>query len=230
MQIPFFSLFVTSPLEGLQKHAETVKECAWEFQQAMECHLSDRCNIIEEYRKEVNNLESEADAIKQNIRGKIPKGTRMPFSKFQLFMYLREQDKVIDSVEDALDWLSYRTNPGIPKELKGDFLLLVDIVIEPIEELSRMVAESKRYFDTYSDKQRNLVKNIINNLREREHIVDKMEARLKHKLFSIDTDPVTIFHMTRLIEIIGSIADHAENAGDMMRAMIAKRKGFFSRK
>jgi hypothetical protein len=26
----------------------------------------------------------------------------------------------------------------------------------------------------------------------------------------------------RLAEIIGSIADHAENAGDMMRAMIAR--------
>jgi hypothetical protein len=35
------------------------------------------------------------------------------------------------------------------------------------------------------------------------------------------TDPVTLFHMVRLAEIIGSIADHAENAGDMMRAILA---------
>jgi hypothetical protein len=28
--------------------------------------------------------------------------------------------------------------------------------------------------------------------------------------------------LIRLTEIIGSIADHAENAGDMMRAMVAK--------
>jgi hypothetical protein len=28
--------------------------------------------------------------------------------------------------------------------------------------------------------------------------------------------------MIRLAEYIGSIADHAENAGDMMRAMIAR--------
>jgi len=28
--------------------------------------------------------------------------------------------------------------------------------------------------------------------------------------------------MVRLAEIIGSVADHAENAGDMMRAMIAR--------
>jgi hypothetical protein len=35
---------------------------------------------------------------------------------------------------------------------------------------------------------------------------------------------VGIFHLVRLSEIIGSIADHAENAGDMMRAMIARKK------
>jgi hypothetical protein len=34
--------------------------------------------------------------------------------------------------------------------------------------------------------------------------------------------PVTVFHLIRLTEIFDSIADHAENAGDMMRAMIAR--------
>lgn len=35
-------------------------------------------------------------------------------------------------------------------------------------------------------------------------------------------DPVTVSHLFRLAEILGSIADHAEDAGDMMRAMIAR--------
>jgi len=45
---------------------------------------------------------------------------------------------------------------------------------------------------------------------------------LKQKIFNMEMDPVTVFHMIKLTEIIGSIADHAENAGDMMRAMIAR--------
>ncbi len=40
----------------------------------------------------------------------------------------------------------------------------------------------------------------------------------------METDPVAIFHLVRLAEIIGSVANHAENAGDMMRAMIARKK------
>jgi len=125
-------------------------------------------------------------------------------------------------VEDTLDWLSYRPEPGIPPELEKDFLLLVDAVIEPIEELTKMVREARKYFQSYSETQRIKVKDIIRLLRQQEHDADKLEHAVKGRLFNMAIDPVSIFHLVRLAEIIGSIADHAENAGDMMRAMLAK--------
>ena len=222
MRLPFLSMFMTSPFEGLQAHAEKVKECAWAFQQAIECYVSKQCQTFEELRQEVILLESQADSIKRRIRGHLPIGTLMPVSKFQLFRYLREQDGVLDAVEDTLDWLSYRPEPGIPPELEKDFLLLVDGVIEPIEELSKMVSEARKYFQSYSETQRKKVKDIIRLLRQQEHEADKLEHAIKGRLFNMTIDPVSIFHLVRLAEIIGSIADHAENAGDMMRAMLAK--------
>jgi predicted phosphate transport protein (TIGR00153 family) len=222
MRIPFLSLFVTSPFEGLLEHAEKVKECAWAFQQAIECHVSDRCRQFEERRREVSKLENQADNIKRRIRGHLPIGTLMPVSKFQLFRYLREQDQVLDAVKDALNWISYRSEPGIPPELEKYVFLLVDAVIDPLEELSRMVAGAKLYFETYSEKQRVAVKEIIRRVRAQEHAADKAEAEIKQRVFNMDIDPVTVFHMVRLAETIGSIADHAENAGDMMRAMLAR--------
>ena len=74
MRIPFMSIFMASPFEGLQEHAEKVKECVWAFQQAIECHVSNRCKKFEEFRREVVRMESEADVIKRRIRGHIPKG------------------------------------------------------------------------------------------------------------------------------------------------------------
>ena len=226
MRIPFFSM--TSPFEGLLEHAEKVKECGWAFQQAVECHTAEQCKAFDQYRQDVSKLENEADAIKRGIRGHLPTGTRMPVHPFQLFMYLKEQDNVLDSVEDALDWLSYRSTAGIKKkEIKEALFHLIDAVIEPTEELSRMVAEAKKYFDTYSEKQRTVVKDIIHNLRKREHEADMLEDELKQKIFSLETDPVAIYHLVKLAEIIGSVADHAENAGDMMRAMIARKEKSF---
>ena len=222
MRFPLLSLFVNSPFEGVKEHAEKIKECSWAFQQAIECYLTHKCIRFEELRREVVRLESEADAIKRRVRGHLPIGTLMPVSKFQLFRYLREQDGVMDSMEDALDWISYRSEAGMPPELEKDFYLLVDTVIDPIEELGRMIDEAQKYFQTFNQKQRLKVKEIIRNLRNLEHEADKIEDTIKRKVFHLSTDAVMIYHIIQLTEIIGSIADHAENAGDMMRAMIAR--------
>jgi uncharacterized protein len=222
MRIPFLSLFMTSPFDGLQEHAEKVKECAWAFQQAIECHITDQCEAFEEFRRDVDKLESEADSIKRRIRGHLPKGTLMPVDKFQLFRYLREQDKVLDAVEEALDWLSFRSDPGIPEALEKDFFLLVDAVMDPVEEMCRLVLEARKYFRNYSEKQRKIVKEIVHTMRRQEHDADKVEDAIKEKLLNMKMETITIFHMIRLAETIGSIADHAENAGDMVRAMISR--------
>jgi predicted phosphate transport protein (TIGR00153 family) len=222
MRVPFFEMFMTSPFEGLQEHAEKVMECALAFQQAMECYFEDKCKTFEEFRQEVTQIESQADVIKRRIRGHIPKETMMPISNFLVFRYLKEQDGVLDAVEDTLDWISYRSETKIPEDLKKDFALLVDSVIDSIEVLSTMVAQSRKYFKTYSEDQRVVVKDIIHKLRRQEHEADKFEDIIKKKVFNMEADAVTIIHLVRLAEIIGSIADHAQNAGDMMRAMLSR--------
>jgi len=222
MRIPFFNMFMTSPFEGLQEHAEKVEECSWVFQQAIECHFSPKCKTFEEFRDEISRLESEADTIKRRIRGHIPKRTMTPVSTFLIFRYLKQQDAVLDAVEDTLDWISYRSETKIPAELEKDFALLVNAVIDPIENLVSMVAEAREYFKSFSEKQRGVVKNIIHTLHQQEREVDKFEDIIKRKVLNMEMDAVTIMYLVRLAEIIGSIADHAQNAGDMMRAMLSK--------
>ena len=222
MRIPFLSMFMTSPFEGLQEHAEVVKDCAWGFQEAVECHISYKCSRFDSLRGDIIEMEREADAIKRRIRGHIPKGTLMPVDKFQLFRYLREQDSVLDSVEDALDWLALRPDEMIPKEVHQDIFRLVETVVDPIDELSSMVTEARKYFNSYKEKQRIIVKDIIRTLRLQEREADRVEHTIKAKIFNMDVEPLTVYHVVRLAEIIGHIADHAENAGDMMRAMVAK--------
>ncbi len=222
MRIPFFSKVAGLPFEGVQEHAEKVKECAWAFQQAMGCYASAKCDKFEEYRNEVNQLESEADGIKRRIRAHLPQRVRLPVAKYQIFMYIKEQDKVLDCVEGCLNWISFRPDAGIPEIFQKDFFDFVDAVITPLEELSVMVAEATKYFEDYSERQRIIVKDIIGNLRRYEHDADKLEDKLKLNIFTKESDPTTIFHMVKLADLMGSIADHAENAGDVMRTMVAK--------
>lgn len=222
MKLPFISQFVELPFDLLLKHAEKVKECGWAFQQAIECNFSGRCDRFEEYLGEIDRLESEADEIKYEIRTLLTKRSRMAVEKFQLFMYIREQDKVLDCVEDCLNWISFRPDRILPDDLKKLFFDLVDAVVAPIEELSIMVVEARKYFGEYTERQRKVVQDIIFNLHKNEHEADKLEYVLKHKIFKMESDPIEVFHMIDLVRKLGSIADHAENTGDIMRAIIEK--------
>ena len=221
MRLLLSSLFFKSPFENLQKHADKVKECAHLFKEAAACHIGQECKEFDLLTEQVARLESEADDIKRNIRNHLPRGILMPVDKFQFFQYLREQDKVLDEVEEALFWLSFRPR-GIPDEVANDMHHLVEVVVPPIERLSDLVALATEYFRSKSEEQRNKMKSLIRDIRQYEREADLIERELKFKIFGSIKDPLVVFHLIRLVEHVGDIADHAQNASDRMRAMIAR--------
>ena len=171
--------------------------------------------------EKVSLLENQADDIKRNLRNHLPRGILMPVDKFQFLWYLREQDKVLDEVEESLFWLSFRPQ-SIPAEMSADILRLIDAVIPPIEMLSELVSLANKYFKSRSRETRDEMKALIRKIRKYEGKADDIERELKYKFFSMLKDPLAVFHLVRLVEIIGTIADHAQNASDRMRAMIAR--------
>lgn len=221
MPLVFSSLFVKSPFENLQRHADKARECAQLFKEATVCHIGEECKEFDMLTEEVAKLESEADAIKRNIRNHLPRGILMPVDKFQFMQYLREQDKVLDEVEESLFWLSFRPR-SIPEEVSSDILYLVNAVIPPIERLPDLVALATTFFRHRTDEIRTQMKRIVRDIRHYEREADVLERELKYKIFASIKDALMVFHLIRLVDHIGSIADHAQNASDRMRTMIAK--------
>ena len=99
---------------------------------------------------------------------------------------------------------------------------LVEAVIPSIEKLPELVTLATKYFISSSDEQRTKMKGLIRDIRQHEREADLLERELKFKIFGKIKDALLVYHLIRLVEIAGNIADHAENAADRMRAMIAK--------
>jgi len=221
MRLLISSLFFKSPFKDLQKHADKIKECTQLFREAAVCHIGKEYERFEVLTDQVARLESQADDIKRNIRNHLPRGILMPMDKFEFFEYLREQDKVMDEVEEALFWLSFRPK-AIPDEVSADLLDLVEAVIPPIEKLPVLVTLATEYFKSKSTEQRTKMKSLVRDIRQHEREADHLERELKFKIFDTIKDALTVYHLVRLVEHIGAIADHAQNASDRMRAMIAE--------
>ena len=222
MRFSFTSLFYESPFKKLKDHADKVKECAWMFKRAVECYVEQDCEEFDKLTEDVAKLESQADWLKRNLRNHLPRGLLMPVDKFVLIDCLREQDHVLDNVEEALYWLSFKPEGGIPEGLVGDFLHLVDAVIPSIEKLPDMAEQAIVYFKNSTEENRDKLKSIIGDIHQAEKEADHLELELKKQAFAVLKDPVDIFHFVRLVEIIANIADDAQNASDRMRTMIAR--------
>ncbi len=220
MHIPFLPRFVVSPFQGLLEYVEKVKECAWTFQQAMECRVSAKCTNFEELRQNAVKIKTEAWEIGQKVRKH--KRIWIHVNKIRLFMYLKEQDNILDAVEDSLAWLSYRPEPGIPKELEKEFFLLVDAIIDPIEELTQLSGNAAKYFKSFKKNDRAAAMKLIPNIHKQKLDARKAGDMIKRKVFSELVDTGTMFHMVRLAEAISSIADHAEKASNIMQAMLTE--------
>ena len=222
MRFSFFSLFYESPFLKLKNHAEKVKECTWMFKRAAECYVNQDCEEFDKLTEDVAKLESQADELKRNLRNHLPRGLLMPVDKFILLDCLREQDHVLDDVEAALYWLSFKPTGGIPEELVGDFLHLIDAVIPAIEKLPDMAARAIIYFKTRTEAERKKLKSIIRDIHQAEKEADHLEHELKKNAFAVVKDAVDLFHVVRVVELIGEIADDAQNASDRMRTMMAR--------
>ena len=222
MRFSFFSLFYESPFVKLKRHADKVKECAQMFKEAVQCYVQQDCDKFEELTEEVAKLESQADELKRNLRNHLPRGIFMPMDKFVFLDCLREQDHVVDDVEEALYWLSFKPMGKIPEDLVEDFLDLIDAVIPAIEKMPDMSEQALVYFRNSTEENRNKLKSTVREIYQAEKEADHLEHELKKRAFAVLKDPVEIYHIVRLVEIIGDICDHAQNASDRMRTMIAR--------
>ncbi len=207
--------------ECLENHARHVLTCTELLPSALEAYFEQDYERCQEISQEIIRIEREADRIKQNIRGHLPPGIIMPVDKFELFLYLKEQDAVADATEDILKWLTFRqVKPR--EEIAQEMLSLAKHNAETSQLLIPLIEKSRAYLSTADNKAREEAKQVVRTIRQREHESDEVATDLKREIFALKIDPLSIYYLLKLTEFICDISGHTENAADLMRAMIAK--------
>lgn len=207
--------------ELLLKHARLVLECCSRLPLALEAYFKGDIPRFEEIAKHIVDIEKEADKVKTNIRGHLPKGMILPVEKFELFLYLKEQDAVADSVEAILNWLSFK-RLSLSENIYFKLEALVNQSIEPLKFFEDIINLSADFLISWNEDSRTKAKELIRKVRYQEFLTESMGTELKKISFETFADPMFLFYTLKLIDLICEISHHAENAADLMRAMIAK--------
>ncbi len=209
-----------SPFEGLVRHAGKVNECIQIWKQAVSAYIEKRYDIFSDLSKDVQKLEHEADLIKGNLSAHLPKGIYMPVYKSDFMMCLKEQDSILDFAEDTVIWLDFKK---VDMDfIKDGMLEHIQKITETVQTLEKVVLGIKDFFSTLKKKNREEMKELIKAVHRLEWESDRIEKRITKKVFNSHIDFLSIYFIIKAINLTAAIANHAENAGDRIRAMIAK--------
>ncbi len=205
----------------LKRHAHLVLECMERIPLSLEAYYQKDFSRLEEIAKHIFDIEKEADKVKRNIRSHLPKGLILPVERFELFLYLKEQDAIADVAEEILNWLSFK-HIELPDFLFENIQRLLNKSLESLVHLEKMISYSTEFLLTRDENSRNQAKEIIREIRYAQYIAEEMGNSVRKEVFQKISEPIALFFTLKLVDLILGIAHHAENTADLMRAMIAK--------
>ncbi len=217
-------LFGKSPFGPLVEHTKKVHECVEMVRPLMEALAHENHEQLNALQNRVSKLEYEADKIKHAIRGQLPRRYFLPVDRNELDNFLHCQDKIADYVEDFAVILTIRKTKVHP-DLLDQFFELVDQVFQVTGTLLTAAVELQNLAEvSFGGAEARKVMDILEGLGQEEWKADRLARSLSKSIYSHerDLDPITIIFYEKMLLKLGAIANEAENAGDMLKAMIVK--------
>lgn len=222
---PLSKLLRKSPFKPIQEHMRAVFLCICSLPPLFEALFNQEREAVIECAKKISKLETEADKIKSTFRLNMPKSLLLPVDRKDLLNLITDQDNLADTCEEIGKVLTYR-NMEVPQALKALLDELLEGTMEVSSEAKMMIEELDELVEVGFGGGRELkkVKKIISGVRKSEHNIDSIVCRTRQALFAIEGElnPVDVMFWYKIIELLGSISDQAENMADRLLLFLSK--------
>jgi predicted phosphate transport protein (TIGR00153 family) len=207
----------------MQEHMSAAVACARVVEPLVEAMVAGDRAAIAERRSEIDRLEHEADAIKNDIRSHMPRRFMMAMERRDMLEILECQDSIADTAQDIAELADLR-GMHVPALLAEPLLTLVRSVIAAVEQGKRVIDELDELVETgFGGREVARVEEMIDELSRVESQTDEHARAALRILFSIEDElGVGTYFWYRLIIWTADLADHAEKAGNRLRLLIAQ--------
>ncbi|NHW24167.1 MAG: TIGR00153 family protein [Archaeoglobales archaeon] len=217
-------VFGYSPFPTLVKHAVLCGRAVGILQKQFEAYENKDFNVVEKYRDEIDELESQADELKEEVRTHVTRSMILPIDRQDLLEFMRVQDEIINNCEHVGHMLTFR-KVKLGVNIAGDFKILLAKIMECVNEYERMVEHINTLIETSFDKKEiQTILEIIQEVESLEHECDQVQIKLHTLLFnSNELNPLDVLLMDTWVVHLGYIANATARAADRFRLMILGR-------
>ena len=217
-------IFGASPIRPLQKHMEQVIECVAELIPFVDAALADDIETRNRHHKAIIDREHAADALKKELRLRLPTSLFMPIDRRDVLEVLTMQDRVAGAVRTVAGVMVGR-NMKLPDPMKDKFRRLIAHCVDACNTAYSAICELDELVETgFGSKEVALVNGILDELDTVEQETDEQQREIRHMLFDMEKElpPVDVMFLYRTIEKTGEIADRAQRVGSRLQLMLAK--------
>ena len=217
------NLFARSPVRPLQEHMRAAVACAREVLPLFEDMAAQRTDALSAHRARIDDLEHEADRIKNEIRLHLPKRLFMAFERRDMLEILDCQDSIADVAQDIAELIDQR-QMELPQPLAEPVLELIRRVITACEQAETVINKLDELVETgFGPRESARVEEMVSELNRIETETDELSERASRVLFQIEDElGLSTFFWYQLIGWIADMADYAERVGNRTRLLIAR--------
>ncbi len=216
------NLFGRSPIRPMQQHMKAAVACARQVLPLFEDMVEGRTDELASRRAEIDRLEHEADAIKNEIRSHLPKRLFLAVERRDMLEILDFQDSIADVAQDIAE-LADQRSMRVPEDLAEPLLELVRRVLAACDQAERIIDELDMLLETgFRGREVTRVEEMIGALSRLESETDELAERARRRLFGMEeTLGVGTVFWYQMINWVADLADYAERVGNRLRLLIA---------
>lgn len=221
---PIAALFGKSPFKPLQQHMRIVTECVAEVPGLFQALVEGNAAALEAQKNKIFAKEHEADDLKNDLRGHLPKSLLMPVDRRDLLEVLGMQDSIADVAQDIAGLLVER-RMEVPAGMAEPLMRLVARCVDACGQAHKIIEEIDELVEMgFRGREADQVEAMVEELNKIEDDTDIIGMALARTLFAQEDSlkPVSVMFWYQLIQWIGDLADYAEKVGDRLRLLIAR--------
>ncbi len=221
---PLSQLFGRSPVKPMQEHISKAHACTKELIPFFEAAIAGDYDKAAEVRKEITRLESEADALKKDIRAHLPNSLFMPVPRSDLLELLSMQDRIANRAKD-ISGIMVGREMKIPSEVQELMMKYLKAAISTSKRAKDALAELDELYETgFGSKEVDFVGSLLSKLDAQEHKTDEFEIKMRRALRDIEQNypPLDMMFLYKVIEQVGDLADVSQRVGSRLQILIAR--------
>lgn len=217
-------LFAKSPFGPTQSHLKKVIECAHQLRPLFEAVYVEDENEIHKVANRINQLEHEADELKNSIRDSLPKSLFLAVDRRDLLDLIHIQDSIADSTQEVSGLLSLK-RLRLPEALRPDTQHLIDEILVTCDMAGAIGDEMESLTEaSFGGPEAERVLGMIKQLDDVETKSDVIGLALARRLFTLEDQmkPVDVMLWYYIFYTTGQVANNAERMGNRLRLLIAR--------